>query len=110
MPQTNERAVTNARPYKSSTPLIDRGIVDRMPKRPTKKWMDACLAGVSKSGSAYDPGAVCGATWYRKPLAERAAIARADERTSGKRAARRSSRRSSRRSRRSSRRSRRSRR
>lgn len=51
-----------------------------MPERPTKRWMDACLAGVGKSGSAVDPGAVCGATWYRKPLSERRAIARQDER------------------------------
>ena len=42
--------------------------------------MHACLAGVGKSGSAVDLGAVCGATWYRKPLSERRAIARRDER------------------------------
>ncbi len=46
------------------------------PRRPPKQWMRDCVAGAS--GSATDPGAVCGALWYRKmsPAAKRAALAR----------------------------------
>lgn len=35
-------------------------------KRPPKKWMRACVKGVKAGGSAKDPGAVCGAQWYKK--------------------------------------------
>jgi len=51
-----------------------------MPRRPTKKWFDACVAGVSSKGSAYEPNAVCGAVWWRKPMAERRAIAASEHR------------------------------
>ena len=51
-----------------------------MPERPTKKWWNACVAGVSSGSSAYDPKRVCGAVWYRKPMSERRAIYAADER------------------------------
>lgn len=46
------------------------------PRRPPKQWMRDCIKGTSKS--AADPGAVCGALWYRKmsPSAKRAALAR----------------------------------
>lgn len=46
------------------------------PRRPPKQWMRDCVAGASES--AADPGAVCGALWYRKmsPAAKRAALAR----------------------------------
>lgn len=46
------------------------------PRRPPKQWMRDCVAGASDS--AADPGAVCGALWYRKmsPAAKRAALAR----------------------------------
>lgn len=46
------------------------------PRRPPKQWMRDCVAGASES--ATDPGAVCGALWYRKmsPAAKRAALAR----------------------------------
>lgn len=36
------------------------------PRRPPKKWMSDCVAGVKESGSAADPGAVCGSLWYHK--------------------------------------------
>lgn len=55
-----------------------------MPNRPPKGWWNACVAGVTEKGSAYDPNAVCGSEWYhKKPRAEREAITRAEERTSG---------------------------
>ena len=41
---------------KSATPNPGR-------KRPPKPWMKHCTKGASK---AKDPGAVCGALWYRK--------------------------------------------
>lgn len=46
------------------------------PRRPPKQWMRDCVAGASKS--ARDPGAVCGALWYRKmsPAQRRAALRR----------------------------------
>lgn len=36
------------------------------PGRPPKNWMKRCVAGVKAGGSAADPGAVCGAQWYKK--------------------------------------------
>jgi hypothetical protein len=47
-----------------------------MPRRPPKKWMRDCVAGASRS--ARDPGAACGALWYRKmsPEAKRRALSR----------------------------------
>lgn len=50
-----------------------------MPGRPTKRWWNACVAGVTEKGSAIDPRSVCGSVWWRKPPSEREAIARADE-------------------------------
>lgn len=46
------------------------------PRRPPKQWMRDCVKGAS--ASAADPGAVCGALWYKKmsPSAKRAALAR----------------------------------
>jgi hypothetical protein len=43
-------------------------------RRPPKPWMCKCVKGVAK-GKAKDPGAVCGAQWYRKmsPSQRRAA-------------------------------------
>jgi hypothetical protein len=48
------------------------------PRRPPRLWMRDCVRGVRDSGSARDPGAVCGALWYRKMDAgqRRAALAR----------------------------------
>ena len=37
-----------------------------MPARPPKAWMRRCVEGVEESGSAVDPGAVCGAQWHHK--------------------------------------------
>ena len=37
-----------------------------MPNRPPKKWMRDCVDGVRRSGSAVNPGAVCGSLWYHK--------------------------------------------
>jgi len=47
------------------------------PRRPPKKWMRDCIRGAKRSG-ARDPGAVCGAQWYRKTSAKakRAAVRR----------------------------------
>jgi len=50
-----------------------------MPGRPSREWMRDCIEGVSAGRAAVDPGAVCGATWQRKPSGERAAIARSEE-------------------------------
>ena len=51
-----------------------------MPLRPPAAWMNRCQAGVRASGSgARDVGAVCGATWWRKPERERAFITRMEE-------------------------------
>jgi hypothetical protein len=36
-----------------------------MPKRPPRGWMEHCISGVERSGTALDAGAVCGATWQR---------------------------------------------
>lgn len=36
------------------------------PRRPPKKWMRDCIRGVKESGTAKNPGAVCGALWYHK--------------------------------------------
>lgn len=51
-----------------------------MPKRPPRQWWRHCVAGVSASGSAYDPAKVCGALWYHKisPM-RRVAIVRRSE-------------------------------
>ncbi len=48
------------------------------PRRPPKLWMKHCVAGVKAGGSAADPGAVCGALWYKKmsPSQRRAALRR----------------------------------
>ncbi len=49
------------------------------PRRPPKKWMRDCIKGVKRSKKKVrDPGAVCGAQWYRKtsPKAKRAALRR----------------------------------
>lgn len=50
-----------------------------MPRRPPKKWMRDCVAGVeARSPSAADPGAVCGSLWHHKmsPKSKRAALSR----------------------------------
>jgi len=54
----------------------ERGERGDNPRRPPKQWMRDCVKGASKS--AADPGAVCGALWYRKmsPSAKRVALAR----------------------------------
>jgi hypothetical protein len=50
------------------------------PRRPPARWWEACLASVSARRYARDPAAVCGATWWSKPAAERARIVRRLER------------------------------
>jgi len=51
-----------------------------MPRRPPKEWMRECVGSVRASGTARDPGAVCGAIWYHKLTpAERAARLRGRE-------------------------------
>jgi len=52
-----------------------------MPRRPPKQWIRACIAGVKKSGSAYDPARVCGAVWSRKSPKEKARAAQQEKRT-----------------------------
>ena len=49
-----------------------------MPRRPPKKWMRDCVAGVTKNSPAYDPRAVCGSLWYHKlsPAQKAAAVRR----------------------------------
>lgn len=46
-----------------------------MPHRPPGRWIKRCIKHVEDSGSAVDPGAVCGALWYKKmsPESKRAA-------------------------------------
>jgi len=52
-----------------------------MPGRPPKKWMRDCVAGAKRSGSAVDPGAVCGAQWHHKmSKKQKAAAMRRSER------------------------------
>lgn len=48
------------------------------PRRPPKQWMRNCIAGVKDSGSAANPGAVCGSLWYQKMSSaqRRAALAK----------------------------------
>ena len=36
------------------------------PGRPPKRWMRRCVRSVEESGSAADPGSVCGALWHHK--------------------------------------------
>ena len=38
----------------------------RKSKKPPKKWMKKCIAGVKSKGSATNPQAVCGSLWYNK--------------------------------------------
>lgn len=52
----------------------------RNPKRPPKRWFDACLASVEARKYARDPAAVCAAAWWRRPLEQRMRIVRAMER------------------------------
>jgi len=49
------------------------------PRRPPQRWMEHCMAGVSKG---YDPGAVCGSLWYHKmsPAQRREAMRRHERR------------------------------
>lgn len=48
------------------------------PRRPPRQWMRDCVRGVKESGSAANPGAVCGSLWYHKMSAaqRREALAR----------------------------------
>lgn len=55
-----------------------------MPGRPPKDWMRSCVAGVSASGGAMYPGAVCAATWQRKSRGEKAAMVAAEGRSMAK--------------------------
>ena len=52
-----------------------------MPRRPPKTWFRSCVAGVTRSGGAAEPRAVCGAVWKRKGPKERSAITGARERS-----------------------------
>lgn len=49
-----------------------------MPRRPAKRWIRRCIASVEASGSAVNPGAVCGAVWARKSPAQRRAAAKGE--------------------------------
>lgn len=46
-----------------------------MPNRPPRRWIERCIEHVENSGTAADPGAVCGALWHHKmkPESKRAA-------------------------------------
>jgi hypothetical protein len=51
-----------------------------VPRTPPREWWDHCTRGVEKSGSAFNPGDVCGALWFHKMTpAQRAAATRAHE-------------------------------
>lgn len=54
----------------------------RNPSRPPARWFDQCLASVSARHYARDPAAVCGAAWWRLPVARRRSIVRRLERGS----------------------------
>lgn len=56
----------------------------RNPRRPPRAWWQACLSSVSAQHHAHDPAAVCGASWWRMPPKERAAIVRQMERAGPK--------------------------
>lgn len=45
-------------------------------RRPPGRWWDACLHSVEGRRYAHDPAAVCGAAWWRMPVAQRRAIVR----------------------------------
>ena len=50
-----------------------------MPHRPPKDWFRRCESAVAESGSAIDPGAVCGAEWQKKSGQGKRAIVDAEE-------------------------------
>src|SRR5581483_4084490 len=50
-----------------------------MPRRPPKAWFGRCTTEVQASGTAANPAAVCGAAWWHKSAAERAATIRVEE-------------------------------
>lgn len=84
-----ELKIAVARAMGASTKEIERaiakGIKDHSdedlvsnPGRPPKRWMKKCVRSVEESGSAADPGAVCGSLWHHKmsPAKKRAALAK----------------------------------
>lgn len=48
----------------------------RRSRRPPKRWMRRCVSGVRRSGSAADPGAVCGDMWFHKLTSRQKASAK----------------------------------